>query len=73
MQTVSQSRDRTMRKYEAREIRKTIKEQAKQRKKELKGKPPRLFEIGTEARLKEPFVPDFQRDWRPRKVNIYDQ
>jgi len=71
--SMKQSRERAVRKHEAREINRMLKDEKKARKKELKGKPPTLYEIGTDAKPKEPFVPDFQREWRPPKPNIYEQ
>ena len=71
--TMKQSRDRTIQKHEARQIRRMLKDEKKARKKELKKKPPPLYEIGTEAKARKPFVPDFQREWRPPKPNIYEQ
>ena len=67
------AKERAYRKHETREIRKMLREEKKARKKELKGDPPRLYTIGSEARLRTPTIPDFEKEWRPPKINIYDQ
>ncbi|XP_076818338.1 mitochondrial inner membrane protein OXA1L-like [Clavelina lepadiformis] len=69
--TLDKSRRQTELKLEDREIKKLAKALTKERKKELKGSPPALYEIGTQAKLKID-IPDFKKDWRPPRVNIYD-
>ena len=65
------SRAKTDKKVEAREIRRMLKDEEKQRKKELKETPYSYYEIGTEAKLKEEYVPDFQKNWKPPRPDIF--
>ena len=65
------STERAHKKMEINQIKKMLKAEKKARKKEMRKGPPVLYEIGTEAKLKESELPDFQKEWRPPRPN-YD-
>lgn len=58
-------------KHERSLVKRKRKENVKARKKELGGSPPITYEIGTEAQPTKQEIPDFEREWRPPKPNVF--